>query len=206
MQRYDMSDIQSDLVTLGVYLVRRVVGCYLRCSRSRHVPVVKRSCHLSNRVLEEGEVVPRPILLETWTQGSKTKSWIQYAGETIVEHPSPFSLHYRAPWLWVGYKTVSGDMIDLTNEMAQFVVAGNLIKPELIHTLFPRSETGLLIYIDPKTFEIKDLSSDGLVIEDAIPPPPSSPVPELVPDSGRVCESSAYSGALGVDGHTSVVE
>ena len=206
MTTYDMSDIQADLVTFGVYLVRRVVGCYLRCSRSSDdAERVKRTCHVSNRILEDGEPVPKPVVLETWTRGSQTKSWVQYAGETIVDHPSPFSLPHHAPWLWIGYKTISGDMIDLTTDLAPFVVAGNLIKPELIHTLFPRSETGTLLYIDPETFEIKDLSSDGLVIDDAVPPPPSSPAPELVPDSGRVCEPAADSGTTGVDGDAPVV-
>ena len=79
MPSYDMSDIQSDLVTLGVYLVRRVVGCYLRCRRacSWELPIVKRTCHLSNRSLEEGDPVPKPIVLETWTHGLKQKSWVQ---------------------------------------------------------------------------------------------------------------------------------
>ena len=122
-----------------------------------------------------------------------------------MDHPSPFSLSYHPPWFWIGYKTISGDMIDLTAEMAPFVVAGNLIKPELIHTLFPRSETGTLVYIEPETFETKDLSSDGLVIEDAIPPPPPSSAPEFVSDSGGVCEPTTDSGAPGVDGDAPVV-
>jgi hypothetical protein len=85
-------------------------------------------------------------------------------------------------------------MIDLTADLAPCVVPGNTIKPELIHTMIPRSETGTLVYIEPSTFDIKDLSSDGLVIGDSddesIPPPPPSPTPELVSPGGGVCESS----------------
>lgn len=204
-----MSDLQTDLVTLGVFVLRRVASLYLRCRRAWSGPdveVVKRTCHLSKRTLEEGDNVPRPIVLETWTHGSKVKSWVQYAGDTIVNHPSPFNLSYHTPWYWIGYRTISGDMVDLTSELSEFLVPGNHIKPELIHTLFPRSETGILTYISPETFEIKDLSSDGLVIEDAVPPPPPSPSPELVSDRGRVRASSDHVGTTGVDGHTSVVD
>lgn len=210
MTTYDMSDIQSDLVTLGVFVLRRVVSIYLRVRRmiwsDPDAETVKRTCHVASRVLEDGDKVPNPIVLETWTRHYCSKSWVQYVGETIVDHSSPFTAPYHPPWYWIGYKTISGDMIDLTNEMAQFVVAGNVIKPDLMHTMFPRSETGLLQYIDRQTFELKDLSSDGLVIEDAIPPPPPSPAPELVPDSGRVRASSEHVGTTGVDGNTSTVD
>lgn len=195
MVSYDMSDIQADLVTLGVYLVRCCVSAYIRLCPRRTTEEVVRSCHLTDRVLEDGDRVPSAIVLETWSNGSKKKSWVQYGGEVIVDHESPFSFPYKAPWFWIGYKTLAGDMIDLTAELSEFVVGGNLIKPELIHTLYPRSETGTLVYIDPKTFEIKDLSSEGLVIEDEVPPTS----PELVPDSGRVRSPSATSRASGVD-------
>lgn len=192
-----MSDLQEDLVTFGVFVARYVVNVFLRCRRIWSSPdseTTKRTCHITSRVLTDGDAVPSPVVLETWMRGDRTKAWVQYAGETIVDHSSPFELSCRAPWFWIGYKTLSGDMIDLTADLAPYVVPGNTIKPELIHTMIPRSETGTLVYIEPLTFDIKDLSSDGVVIGDSddesIPPPPPSPTPELVSPGGGVCESS----------------
>lgn len=201
-----MSDLQEDLVTFGVFVARYVAGVYLRCRRvwsSPEAEQMTRTCHITPRVLTDGDAVPSAVVLETWTRGSQTKSWVQYAGETVVDHPSPFETSCRAPWFWIGYKTISGDMIDLTSDMAPYVVEGNTIKPELVHTMFPRSETGTLVYIEPSTFEIKDLSSDGLVIGDhddeSIPPPPPSPIPELVSPGGGVRDSTEDAGTLRVD-------
>lgn len=206
MTSYDMSDLQEDLVTFGVFVLRRVTSLVLRIQNlwsSPETPKVTRTCHITPRVLTDGDVVPNAIVLETWTRGSQSKSWIQYTGETIVDHSSPFENSYRTPWFWIGYKTISGDMVDLTADMAPYLVAGNTIKRDLIHTMFPRSETGTIVYIEPTTFEIKDLSSDGLVIGDSddesIPPPPPSPVRENVSESGDVCESSASIGTSRVD-------
>ena len=206
MTSYDMSDIQEDLITFSVFVVRRMVNLFLQCRRlwsSPDIETMKRTCHITSRVLTDGDAVPNAIVLETWTRGDRTKAWVQYAGETIVDHDSPFDTNCRAPWFWIGYKTISGDMIDLTSDMAPYVVPGNTIKPDLIHALFPRSETGTLVYIEPSTFEIKDLSSDGLVIGDSddesIPPPPPSPTPEHVPASGDVRESSEDVSASRVD-------
>ena len=208
MLGYDMSNIQEDLIALGVFVTRYVVNVFLRCRRiwsSPDVETTKRTCHITSRVLTEGDAVPEAIVLETWTRGPQSKTRVQYAGETIVDHPSPFDsdASARPPWAWIGYETTSGDMIDLTTDLSPFVVHSNIVKPTLIHTMFPRSETGILKYLDSKTFEMKDLSSDGLVIGDlddeSIPPPPPSPTPELVSPGGGVCESSADAGTVRVD-------
>lgn len=203
----DMSDLQVDLVSIGVFVARCVTGLFLRCRRL-WVPVdeeqMTRTHHVTSRVLTDGDVVPSTIVLETWTRGSQKKSWIQYSGETIVDHPSPFDkdLNVKAPWNWIGYETLSGIAVDLTSELQEFVVESNVIKPVLIHTLYPRSEIGTLKYLDSKTFEMKDLSSNGLVIgesDDDIPPPPPSPTPELVSTGGGVHESSEDIGTSRVD-------
>ena len=208
MTALSMSDLQEDLVTFGVFVARYVVSVYLRCRRLWSPPEteqVTRTCHVTPRVLTDGDVVPSAVVLETWTRGSQTKSWVQYTGETIVDHSSPFDadVSARPPWSWIGYETASGDMIDLTTDLSPFVVHSNIVKPTLIHTMFPRSETGILKYLDAKTFEMKDLSSDGLVIGDSddesIPPPPPSPTPELVSTGGGVCASTEDAGTVRVD-------
>jgi hypothetical protein len=69
--------------------------------------------------------------------------------------------------MWFGYELPSGDTIDLTPEMAEFVVPGNLVTHQLVHTYFPKSKYGRIMYADRVSFGMTELSPEGLTIEDA---------------------------------------
>lgn len=160
----EMNDIQSGLIQLGVCCLRRVYS--LTCCRRGESMKITRSLRFPPYKLEEGGAIPTPFIAETWDNGDSQRTWIQHSGQ-IVGHDDPFMVRGRAPWMWIGYELPSGVTIDLTLEIKEFVLPGNTITPELIHSYFPKSRYGTLKYIDQESFVMMDLSSKGVVIEDA---------------------------------------
>ena len=153
---------------------------------------VTRSLRLPPYKLDEGVSIPSPFIVETWNNGDSLKTWIQYSGETIVGHYDPFEIRARAPWAWFGYRLPSGDMIDLTGELSEFVLPGNVVKPELIHSYYPKSRFGTLVYVDSETFVVNELSSMGLTIADA-------PEPRDIRFGRGVCPASDCAGTGKLD-------
>lgn len=106
------------------------------------------------------------VYIEEWTndQGVK-KCYVQYEGEILLDHASPFELRARCPWIWVGDKDTE---IDLTRTFHKFLVPGNCIEIDLVTKLIHLTPTSNLIYIDAKTFEERKFPGDGIVIEEDV--------------------------------------
>jgi len=89
--------------------------------------------------------------------------------------------------MWFGYELPSGDTIDLTAEMAEFVVPGNVVTYELVHSYFPKSRYGKIVYADRLSFVMTELSPEGLTIEDA-------PFERNIRFGRRVCSTPVPTG------------
>lgn len=76
----------------------------------------------------------------------------------------PFEGHAKVPWLWIG---VSEERGDYTEEIANYMVPGNVISPELIHAIFPDTADDEIKYLCSDSLETKVLPSEGIVIQDA---------------------------------------
>ena len=186
--------MQTGMIRLGIFCIRRVFSimtCWKQCCRGDTMKVT-RSLRLPPYKLDEGVSIPSPFIVETWNNGDSLKTWIQYSGETIVGHYDPFEIRARAPWAWFGYRLPSGDMIDLTGELSEFVLPGNVVKPELIHSYYPKSRFGTLVYVDSETFVVNELSSMGLTIADA-------PEPRDIRFGRGVCPASDCAGTGKLD-------
>lgn len=184
-----MNDLQTNFITLGVYCLEKLARAYFCCRRvCRPAPGLHMQLtqHVSTRRLQPGDDVPWTIVLETWTNVNFKKSRVLYTGDQIPEKPQcPTASTKNPPWVWFGFKTLTDDMVDLTQEMSEFVVDGNLISPDFVQTMFPESRFGTILYVDSKSFETVRLSSSGLVIGDEITAPPPS-CGTSVSDSGEV--------------------
>ena len=96
-----------------------------------------------------------------------TKTMIWYAGQTIF-YPTEsigntllgkiFNTPIKTPWLWIGDSTN-----DMTNRMEEYVVAGNVIKPDLLKYIDSTIEKWY--YMDPSTLEVVEFPTDGITIE-----------------------------------------
>lgn len=187
-----MEDMQEGSIRLGVFCVRmlfRIMSCRRWCRGDSMT--VTRGLRLPPYKLEEGIPIPSPFVTETWDNGESHKTWVQYSGD-IQTHTDPFEVHGRAPWVWFGYELPSGDTIDLTAEMAEFVVPGNVVTYELVHSYFPKSRYGRILYADRVSFAMNELSPEGLTIEDA-------PFERNIRFGRRVCSTPVPAGTGKLD-------
>jgi hypothetical protein len=167
MTSYYMEDMQEGTIRFGVFCIRLVYRVMTCCRRWRGESMtVQRTLRIPPYKLEEGSEIPSPFVTETWDNGDAQRTWIQYSGP-IQTRGDPFEVRGRSPWMWFGYELPSGDTIDLTSEMAEFVVPGNLVTHQLVHTYFPKSKYGRIMYADRVSFGMTELSPEGLTIEDA---------------------------------------
>jgi hypothetical protein len=108
-------------------------------------------------------VVPQDVVyIEDWVHDSTKKCVVRYAGE-IIPHSwtrSPFDIHPRTPWIWVGDRNTE---VDLTRTFAKFLVVGNRITPALVNALAPKTN---LIYIESGTFKELEFPGETLTIEE----------------------------------------
>lgn len=194
MVSYYMDDMQEGSIRFGVFCIRTLYRIMTCCRRCRGETLsISRSLRLPPYKLDEGIAIPTPFVVETWNNGSTSKTWVQYSGESVISHPDPFEHHVHAPWVWFGYRLPTTDeMVDLTVDISEFVLPGNVVKPELVHSYFPKSRFGNIVYVDRESFVVTDLSSSGLVIEDA-------PIARDIRFSRRVCPASDCTGTGKLD-------
>jgi hypothetical protein len=155
---YDIGDLKMNLITLGVFVARNVIQTFLCCRRIWKTETDFRKL----RVLAQPDSLVT-LYIDTQGTGNAKRSRILY--ETISD---PFQRQAKAPWIWFGYQKLDGDMVELTSEMSEYVLSGNVIRHEMIHALFPDSKGYKILYVSPSEFEMVELSSEGLTIEDEI--------------------------------------
>ena len=188
MHSYDM-DIKGDLITFGVFVIRSIFSTLMCAKRAwRGEGVVRtRQVKTANYTLYEGDGIPSTVVIDTVDNGTLKKSWVQYSGSKYVEHTdSPFTKHTKAPWVWIGYRKLCDETVDLTEQLSEYVVPGNHIRKELIHVVAPNSRFGTLLYVDHKSFGLQELSCQGLVIAD-------DSTTSNVPPCGGVCAAAVSS-------------
>jgi hypothetical protein len=182
-------DIKGDLITFGVFVVRSIISTLMCAKRAwRGEGVVRtRQVKTANYTLYEGDGIPSTVVIDTVDNGTLKKSCVQYSGSKNVEHTeSPFTKNTKAPWVWIGYRKLCDETIDLTEQMSEYVVPGNHIRKELIHIVAPNSRFGTLLYVDHKSFGLQELSCEGLVIAD-------DSTTSNVPPCGGVCAAAVSS-------------
>jgi hypothetical protein len=75
--------------------------------------------------------------------------------ETLAEEPVP-------AWWYIGATLEDGDTLDLTETLNPFLVAGNVIRPELLRVFAPTATS--FQYLHPTTFEEHVVESEGIVV------------------------------------------
>jgi hypothetical protein len=118
----------------------------------------------------EADVPPHTIIVETLArmQGESESfrkiAW--YAGDHFMQtmnYEAVFTTPFEPPWLWIGGVTVSGETRSCTDELAPYLVAGNVIRMELLRTICPD-----VLYwriLDPTTLEEVEFPAQGIVIK-----------------------------------------
>lgn len=69
------------------------------------------------------------------------------------------------PFLFIGYRN-GDETVDCTQLLRKYACAGNLLRLELLHYLFPDSTGKQWVYLDSTTFKEVDFPSDGMLIGD----------------------------------------
>ncbi len=110
----------------------------------------------------EDRIVPRDCVYvcEYLFNDKSRKALVQYEGEEIKKTLS--MRKGKAPWIWIGDATSERE---LTSELAKFIVAGNVIKYELVNQLMDFHIDTCIQYIDPVSLDCKDFPEEGIVIE-----------------------------------------
>jgi hypothetical protein len=90
------------------------------------------------------------------------------------------------PWWFIGAKLRSGEEVCMTDLLAPYIVAGNVITPRFLTALAPDiSQNGSLVrwfYIHPTSFEDTEIPAEGITIRlDAHRPEPIR-IPPAVPE------------------------
>lgn len=109
------------------------------------------------------------VYIEEWTSGTEKLCKVLYEGDEIPKtYTNAFSARGKTPWIWVGDRTTE---IDLTKTFNKFLVAGNVLKLDLILKLIHVTATTNLVYIQSGTFDELKFPGDGIVIEkdDTVP-------------------------------------
>lgn len=105
------------------------------------------------------------VYIEEWvdTHGHK-KSVVRYEGEEIPKDwkSSPFDMHAKCPWVWVGDRDTE---IDLTRTFNRFLVPGNRIEMDLVCHLIQVTDRSNLIFIESGTFKEVKFPGDGITIK-----------------------------------------
>ena len=74
----------------------------------------------------------------------------------------PFARHAKIPWLWIG---ITEDLGDYTEDLANYMVPGNVITPELLRVLFPEIAEQPIRYLCSTSWEMKEFPSGGITID-----------------------------------------
>lgn len=94
----------------------------------------------------------------------------------------------QPPWWFIGAKLRSGEEICMTDMLAPYIVAGNVITPRFLTALAPDiAHNGGLVrwfYIHPTSFEDTEIPDEGITIRRDVPERPEpirvpAPIPEV---------------------------
>jgi hypothetical protein len=94
----------------------------------------------------------------------------------------------QPPWWFIGAKLRSGEEICMTDLMAPYIVAGNVVTPQFLTALSPDvSQNGGLLrwfYIHPTSFEDTEIPPEGITIRQDVSgrPDPIRTPPHVVPE------------------------
>lgn len=113
------------------------------------------------------------IVVDTFTRHhghhQQVRKAVFYAGEgPLYTLDSVFEQSPAPVWLYIGAKLADGSSVDMTEFMHAFLLPGNVIKPKLLEQIladeFNTDSIATFMYLDAKTFEEKEIDSEGLVV------------------------------------------
>lgn len=117
-------------------------------------------------------VVPKDVIIqETITRKQldtvEHKHLLWYPRDFYCTVPSDkkiklFQTEISSPWLWIGGITKSGEEIDMTEQLKEYLLFGNVIKPIFLSKLNPNIIKWT--YLD-QTFNQVDFPTQGIVIK-----------------------------------------
>lgn len=99
----------------------------------------------------------------------------------------------QPPWWFIGARLRGGEEVCMTDMMAPYIVAGNVITPQFLNALSPDvSQNGggaRWFYIHPTSFEDTEIPAEGITIRPDVPVrpepiriPPAVQVPSTIPE------------------------
>lgn len=144
---------------------------------------------------EVQSVVPRDladnvIVVEDIQQHTVTGS-IKRACIIRPNNPEMPFVPCQPPWWFIGARLRSGEEVCMTDLMAPYIVAGNVITPRFLSALAPDiAHSGGLVrwfYIHPTSFEDTEIPDEGITIRRDVPERPApiripSAVPPVIPE------------------------
>lgn len=107
-------------------------------------------------------VVPEyTIHVEQWSRpDGDTRRYVTYSMNPIRFYETDPFLPVKTPWLWIG--DPKDDSVDITSDMRYYLVAGNLILPELVQRVTGIEEPH---YMDPRSLAVLKFPEEGIVLE-----------------------------------------
>jgi hypothetical protein len=101
------------------------------------------------------------IHIEQWYRNDgEMKRYVTYSTEPIEFYQDDPFAPVKTPWLWIG--NPKDDSLDVTHEMKPYIVAGNLILPELIERVTGIEEPH---YMDVRSLQIVKFPAEGIRLE-----------------------------------------
>jgi hypothetical protein len=109
-----------------------------------------------------------PILIHEVISGNHVRCAVHWKdGHREPYHLEDLFNKVPAPWLFIGYRTSEGEVIDCTELLSEYVCDGNFIAQELLECVVPEGRGKKWTYIHPKTFEQTEFPSEGILIRDS---------------------------------------
>ena len=87
----------------------------------------------------------------------------EYESPTIEDVILMMETPITKPWIWIGGKSLDGDLKNATDELNKYLVNGNVIKQDLLDHIDNTILTWS--YMNPETLELTDFPIDGIVIK-----------------------------------------
>lgn len=157
---------KMDILFEIVRYATMIIGMVQACRRSFYNPGDKMleyylSFHNEEWTSEDKIVRKDCVYVCEYLFNDKSrKAVVQYEGEEIKKTLT--MRKGKTPWVWIGDITTERE---ITSDLAKFIVAGNVIKYELLNQLMDFHVDTQIQYIDPVSLEFKDFPEDGIVIE-----------------------------------------
>jgi hypothetical protein len=149
-----------EIYSLFFYLWRQ-------CFRdSRRTELVDSHFYLNKEYLNEEYVLDGEILVHDYYWVGEHPHWfghrkvVQYGMEQVqLENPN---IHKQptTPWVWIGIKETEEDLTETLND---YVVVGNVLKPELLNRFLQNPEHTIQ-YIDSRSFDMIPIPENGIRI------------------------------------------